>query len=395
MMNRAHIDDDDRDLVRHFPRGRELSAIALFWCVFGVLSVANWFFPPFGDGPPFSFQVVAVSACTYVMWMVATPPLFWLTSRYSVERGDRARTIVFYLVSALLVAFAVDVLGELARGTFMPLSPRNGPNGGAPRQHHFWSLTRARLLNDYTTSLAIIAAGVARDYFTRYQRRLEESIRLRAQLAEAQLTALQSQLNPHFLFNTLNAVSALVDHDPRGVRRMIARLSEVLRAALEPSTDPEVPVSREIDILEKYLEILRIRFEGRLETSIDVEAGTREALLPPMILQPLVENSMKHAVSKTSGPSRIDIRVTKDDDMLKLMVVDTGAGNAPSIAPNAESGMGIGLRNTRARLSGTYDDDYSLDLQRTDEGGMSVTIRLPFHTIGDMKATPTVARKPG
>lgn len=390
------VDDDERGAAKHFPHGRGLAAIVLFWTVFGALSVTNWFFPPVGEGPPLTFRVVAIGAFSSLMWMIATPPLFWLTRRYSVERNERAATIAFYLVIALLVAFAVDALGELVRTTFAPLPPMRA--GGPPRGGRlFWGLTRARLLNDYTVCLAIVAAGVARDYFVRYQRRLEESTRLRAQLAEARLTALQSQLNPHFLFNTLNAVSALVERDPKGVRRMIARLSDLLRATLEPSTDPEITVLRELEILEPYLDILRIRFEGRLETSIAVGENAHDALVPPMILQPLVENSMKHAVSKMSGPSRIDLSVDREGENLVLRVRDTGPGASDGEIGRdsgafAVSGMGIGLRNTRARLGEIYDEAYSLELAPTPEGGAMATIKLPYHTRSDVKATPSVAR---
>jgi two-component system LytT family sensor kinase len=382
-----YLAHDDRD-ISHFPDAKQLGGIAAFWVVFGVLSVTNWLFPPFGEGPDLSLKVAFAGSVASILWLIATPFLFWLTSKYSVERGDRTRTIVLYILVALVIAFMVDVIGEWVRHNVGEPPPRGrGPGGGRPRP--FWALTRGRFLNDYMVTLAIVSAGVARDYFTRYQRRLEESTRLKAQLAEARLSMLQSQLNPHFLFNTLNAVSSLVDRDPRGVRRMIARLSELLRATLEPSPDPEVSVSREIALLERYLEILRIRFQGRLETSIFAEQDVHDALLPPMILQPLVENSMKHAVSKTSSPSRIDVRIERKAETLVLSVRDTGAqsADAPEEDIVRQAGLGIGLSNTRSRLAEIYGDDFSLDLEKTSDGGLTVTIRLPYHTARDLQAT--------
>jgi len=371
----------------HFPRGRELAGIVVFWIVFGALNVTNLFFPPFGEGPPFTIQFVALGLVGSFLWMLLTPYLFWLTSRYSTEREHRERTILLYLATALLFAIAVASIGELVRMQIAPPRPRRGP----PRDRPFWVLARARLLNDYTIALAVIAAGVARDYIARYQRRLEESARLRAQLVEARLTALQSQLNPHFLFNTLNAVSALVDRDPRGVRRMIARLGELLRATLEPSPDPEVRVSRELDMLERYLEILRIRFQGRLETSIEVAGVVQDALVPPMILQPLVENAMKHAVSKTSQPSRIDVAVRREGEVLVLAVRDTapGAGSGDISDTGEHSGMGIGLKNARERLHELYGDEYSLMLAPEGAGHL-VTITLPYHTSPSSRGTSSV-----
>jgi len=149
-----------------------------------------------------------------------------------------------------------------------------------------------------------------------------------------------------------------------------------------------VPVSREVSMLERYLEILRIRFQGRLETSIVAGPEVQDALLPPMILQPLVENSMKHAVSKTSAPSRIDVRAERVGDSLVLSVRDTGAqdGDVTDEDVLRQAGMGIGLRNTRARLEEIYGDEYALDLDKTGDGGLTVTIRLPYHTASDLQA---------
>jgi len=378
--------NDDADLELHyFPRGRELAGIAVFWLVFGSLGVANLFNPPFGEGPSFAVRFVAVGMFASVLWMFATPPVFWMTSRFSVERERRAAIVVFYLVVAFVLAFTVDALGGFVRREFVPPPP-----GRTPRERPFWGLTRARLVNDYTTALAIIAAGVARDYFRRYQRRLEESTRLRAQLVEARLSALQSQLNPHFLFNTLNAISALVDRDPKGVRRMIARLGELLRATLEPSSDPEIPLSRELEMLDRYLEILRIRFQGRLETSVTASPAIGEALVPPMILQPLVENSMKHAVSRTTGESRVDISAERHGESLVLMVKDTGSDGATESKP--VQSFGIGLKNVKSRLDQIYADQYSLNTARNDAGGFTATIRIPYHTTSDLPAVPPPAR---
>jgi LytS/YehU family sensor histidine kinase len=239
--------------------------------------------------------------------------------------------------------------------------------------------------------MAIFGAGVARSYVTRYRQRLEESAQLRTELAEARLAMLRSQLNPHFLYNTLNAISALVEIDPPGVRRMIARLSELLRIALEPSESAEVPLSKELGITERYLDILRIRFEGRLDASVDASPELYDALVPPMILQPLVENAMKHAVGKSAARSQIRIAAERSGEALVLRVRDSGPGslNGASVgATDEQSNDGVGLRNTRARLREIYGTDCSLALERTDSGGMEATIRLPFHTMADLRATP-------
>jgi sensor histidine kinase YesM len=149
-------------------------------------------------------------------------------------------------------------------------------------------------------------------------------------------------------------------------------------------------LSREIELTEKYLEILQIRFQGRLETSIDVPSELRGALVPPLILQPLIENAMKHAVSRTSEPSRIDVRIVRSSDALVLAVEDTGPGSEATSLPS-DAGTGIGLANTRARLEELYDGEQSLSLASTVRGGTVVTIRLPYHTAGDLRAMPATA----
>ena len=164
MTDIAVHDEHERDF-RHFPHGQQLAGIVAFWLVFAAISVTNWLFPPFGDGPNFSLTVGFVGSFAALLWMIATPPLFWLTSKYSVERGDRIRTILLYLLAALVVAFAVDALGEWVRGNFGPRPQRGGRGPGGPGGHRpFWALARGRFLNDYMVTLAIVSAGVARDY---------------------------------------------------------------------------------------------------------------------------------------------------------------------------------------------------------------------------------------
>lgn len=372
--------------IRHWPTGRELAGIAAFWLAFGALSVTNWVLPPGGEGPPMTSRVVAIGMVESVLWMAATPPLFWFTSRFSIDARRRAWRILLYVAVAVAVALAVDVLADMFRRGVLPPPPN--ARGSRRGERGFWFFVRVRYFNDIMFSFGVLAGGIARDYVRRYQRRLEESARLRAQLAEARLSVLQSQLNPHFLFNTLNAVSALVDRDPKGVRRMIARLSELLRGTLEPSPDAEIPLERELATIERYLEILRIRFQGRLETSIDSDASLADALVPPMILQPLVENAMKHAVGRTSAASRIDITARRSDDSLVLTVCDTGPGSNGADAPVGEPGTGIGLRNTRARLEAIYGGEYSLELAQRAAGGTDAMIRLPYHTAADLRAEP-------
>jgi LytS/YehU family sensor histidine kinase len=243
-------------------------------------------------------------------------------------------------------------------------------------------------MNDFLVFIAVLAGGVARDYFLRYQSRREQTIllqaqaaQLQAQLADARLAALRTQLNPHFLFNTLHAVSALVERDPRGVRRMIARLSELLRTTLDGADEQVVPLGQELTFTHRYLEIMQIRFQGRLSIQSQVEPSALDALVPNLILQPLVENAIKHGVSKIDDEGRIEIHARREGDRLVLCVRDNGPQVAESGLRSAE---GVGLRNTRERLEQLYGADQSLTLRGADDGGVIAEVIIPFRKRTDL-----------
>jgi two-component system LytT family sensor kinase len=191
---------------------------------------------------------------------------------------------------------------------------------------------------------------------------------------EARLRALRLQLNPHFLFNTLNAISTLVaDGRAAEANRMLARLSDFLRATLERTETHEIPLSEEIDFACQYLEIEEARFGGRLRVDIAIEPGTETALVPPLILQPLVENAVRHAIQPREGGGAIAITVERREQWLTLGVADDGPG-----VEAGEPGHGVGLTNTRQRLAELYGAGAELLLSRGSRGGLAVSVRLPF-----------------
>jgi LytS/YehU family sensor histidine kinase len=259
-------------------------------------------------------------------------------------------------------------------------------DGRLASSHGPWTMTRYRLPYDLLACYLVLTAGVARDYFLRYRSRLAEATLLRTALAEARLQVIRAQLNPHFLFNTLNAVAALVQTDPRGVRRMIALLSDMLRQTLDGAGDPEVPLERELDLLRSYLDIMEIRFRGRVETRVVAEPDVQRAFVPHFVLQPLVENAMKHGIGRGSDPGRVEITAARRGDELLLTVRDSGAGqpaHAPFVANHIQvDGLdgqgGFGLRHTRERLYQLYGDDARLELT-LDGGGTVAEVRLPYH----------------
>jgi signal transduction histidine kinase len=376
----------------HIPlRHSELLGIFAFWTFLALLTAANGLLDPRGRGlqPLVAGAPVTLAFVESYLWAALTPFLFWLTSRFSIERDNRVTRVLLFVVAGVIVAMLVEAFLSYLRFEVFFTVRRRRPVAFSP----FFGVTRLLWLDDLMVYFAVVAAGFARDYFRRYQARREEAARLRAQaaelhaqLAEARLAALRTQLDPHFLFNTLHAISTLVERDPRGVRRMIARLSELLRSSLEEGTEQEVPLEKELAFLNRYLEIMQIRFQGRLEVDIRVDGAVLDALVPTLILQPLVENAVKHGVGKISGAGTIEIRAYRDDegDRLVLRVRDNGPGlDGGDDSPREE---GVGLANTRARLEQLYGPDQRLTLRAAPEGvGVVAEVTLPYHTRADLR----------
>jgi hypothetical protein len=354
---------------------REIALIAAFWLSLALLSVLNRLFDPRGDG----LRVIRHTGPLLLpfieagLWAVLTPLVFALTSRTSAQRS-RAVRIAVLAASGILIILGLDVVLELARSELLPRR-RGGGFTFAPLR----GMGRFRLLNHAMLFGAVLAAGLAREYFLRDRDRQRTSTlleartaQLEAQLAIAKLDALRMQINPHFLFNTLHGISALVERDPSGVRRMIARLSELLRRTLDSRGSDEVPLREELAFLQQYLDIMAVRFQGRLAVETTVEPATTEALVPNFILQPLVENALEHGVSRTTGAADIAIIAAREGDQLVLSVLDRGPGPG-------EANEGVGLANTRARLAAMYGDVANVTVVAAATGGTAATIRLPFH----------------
>jgi signal transduction histidine kinase len=217
----------------------------------------------------------------------------------------------------------------------------------------------------------LVGAIVAYDADVEARERTLRASQLEARLAEARLSSLKAQLRPHFLFNTLNAISAFMERDPKTARRMMAHLGDLLRRSLESSDQKEVPLAEELSTIEDYVAIQRIRFEGRLEVDSDVESDTLGAAVPSFLLQPLVENAIEHG-----HPKRIRLGASRRDGSLEISVSDDGVGLKE---PPTPSGNGLGLKNTAARLDALYGESARLDIRNGAGGGVTVTVTLPFH----------------
>lgn len=213
-------------------------------------------------------------------------------------------------------------------------------------------------------------------YYWRYRERERRAAELEGQLARARLDALRMQLNPHFLFNTLNTVAAMVHQDPRIAERMVTRLSDLLRASLDHPDTHEVPLREEIELLQRYLDIEQVRFSDRLSVSVRVSPDVADALVPSLILQPLVENAIRHGIEQIDTAGVIQVDADRIGDRLRLNVRDNGPGPNPDATPTRR--RGIGLRNTRARLEQLYGHVCRVELRRAEGGGAEAEVLLPL-----------------
>ncbi|MBC7894803.1 MAG: histidine kinase [Cytophagaceae bacterium] len=293
---------------------------------------------------------------------VFIPLLVFATRRWPIDRRHLASRIPLHLAIILGVSVAKIALFQQVR-PFLP-----GAN----------DMALAEMLASGTIGEMIAfgsVAGVlhAAEFHHRFREREALSLQLQARLSDAQLRALRAQLNPHFLFNTLNAATALLHRDPDAADAMLTRLGELLRLTLRADPDHETPLREEIEFLDRYVAIMRIRFADRVTIRSDVDAGVREALVPSFILQPIVENAFEHGVGRLQRPGSIDISAHASGGALVLQVRDDGPGPV-----EASRGLGVGLTNTRQRLAELYGAAAGLTLSARAGGGTVVEVRLPL-----------------
>ena len=313
---------------------------------------------------------------TLPSWLVLaalTPEILWLADRFRLERPLLHRSIPVHAVAA--VAFTLLHLG----GTMLVGVMRSG-------QYEFFTIGLRKMLTTYfALDVVCYAAIVGMRHALRYRReaRTRElaASRLEASLTEAKLQSLRGQLNPHFLFNTLNAISVMaLKGEQENVVQMLGTLSDLLRVSIDERLPQEVPLADELDFLDRYLEIQRIRFADRLTVRREIDPTALDALVPSMLLQPIVENAMVHGITATRGPGELGLRAFRENGTLTLEVSDTGPGFMPRDATNC--GDGIGLSNTRQRLEQMYGARHALTLGRSHGGGGLVTISIPLRRAG-------------
>ena len=335
----------------------------------GWLSIAN----PLVDISAVSAIILGYALAQSAALALKTP-IFLSYFVILAARPIASSTARAALVSALAVGqYALLVQFFVMSGRIATTSPLDAPG-----------VSGVSLLDESAKVLLLALAGAVATYATAWHERLAISYfrqardreQLEARLARAQLQTLKLQLQPHFLFNTLNTITALIGVDPRIAERMVSGLSELLRLSLRNAGEQEVPLSRELELLEHYVDIQQIRFRDRLTVTLEVAADTMQALVPNFILQPLVENAIRHGIGPRAAPGHVDVRAYRENGSLHLRVADNGVGARSRRSES--SGEGIGLGNTKARLEHLYGSDHAFSAQGGANGGFVVDIVIPF-----------------
>lgn len=306
-------------------------------------------------------RIMGIGALTWYACILSAPLFVVLSRRFPFERKRWPLSLLIHvIVIVLLVAGTAFLQHTLSYA-------------GAPSKPPLASYLQAALMTGILPFTAVAAGVHAFQAHTRERTREIEAVRMHGQLAEARLAALTAQLQPHFLFNTLQGISALIPRDPEAADRMLVSLSDLLRDVLRRGHTREVTLQEELEVLAPYLAISRQRFGERLTIEIDVDAEAARAFVPFFMLQPLVENALAHGIGANAGSGTVTVRAHRMADQLVVIVADTGvAGSAGG------SGEGIGLPNTRARLFELYGAAHTLELHPLDRGGCEVRITLPW-----------------
>jgi len=338
---------------------------------------AFYFVSTFTDKPAQFGLLLALNVGYWYSWAALTPAVLWLTRRFPFDRATWKMAIAVHTAGVLVVtSLHVVVTVMLRMGTYWVM--------GESLDTWLHEAQEMLFLNfdwEMMTYWTIVGVGTALRYLHEARARELNAALLETRLVEAQLHTLQRQMQPHFLFNTLNTISALMHRDVEAADAMIARLSDLLRMSLQRVGVQEVALKEELDFLSKYLEIEQTRFRDRLTVVFDIQADTLHALVPNLLLQPLVENAIKHGIGPRPTPGQIIVRARRTGALLELDVQDNGVGL--SAARLTDFNRGVGLSNTRSRLDHLYGSLHRFEFRQPAEGGLLVCIAIPMAELAE------------
>ncbi len=341
----------------------------LLWALIAVLLTAHASLSQrtFPVSPAPWPQALLLNLCFYSLWALLTPFVAIVVRRFPLLEAPTLRNTAVHMALGLALATALVT-------PFGMLSARVLPSGSAPHAARPSPLLSAPL--NFATYWALVGVLLGRETSRRAKARGAQNAELNERLRDAELTALRLQLHPHFLLNTLHGISAQIQKAPAEADRMVVKLGEFLRTVLLGSSQKDVTLAEEIDFLKGYLDIEETRFSSRLSARFDVDPKALLARVPSLLLQPLAENALRHGLAHRAGPVQLRLTASCEGKRLRLTLEDDGAGLPPDWQLPAREGLG--LSNTRQRLKALYGDAQTLSLSRSEEGGLIVTISLPF-----------------
>jgi hypothetical protein len=348
-------------------RRTAIGALLGIWTLLGLYTAHQLYFVNRGGDHPITWSYALAHQLSYsYFWALQTLFVFWLSRRFPLRPKRWFRTLPLHLTGSVLLTFPPRMFQQV----FMAAVGLN------PRLTLDWMSRFGSLgLVDYGIVFywAILLLAHVRESSQREHQTELRASRLETELSKAQLEALRLQLNPHFLFNSLNTIAELIHENPNAADAMLTRLGELLRLCLNNTDAQEIRLSQELEFLRKYVDIEKIRFEDRLTVTFAIDSQTLNAMVPNLLLQPLVENAIKHGVSRSAAPVSVAVESAFQNGHLRLRVADSGAesgGRQPSQS-------GTGLANTRSRLDRLYGGDYTFVARNKENGGFEAIVVIP------------------
>lgn len=386
-------DEDEEAQVRDRPRLIWAVAFAV-WTFISLAATATIYqlYRRFNGGIGLG-EIAGMEFSQVLTYAPLTPLVFALAVRYPLQRGNWVKRSLLHLAAGIVFTLVhISLRAATPYGYWDPASRQWTSAIWDSHAHAFrapWVVLRSMFLGSVVDDVTgayvpIVLVAHAVSYYRRFRERELRATQLEGQLAKAHLQRLKSQLQPHFLFNTMHSISALMLTDVNAADRMMCRLSDLLRISLETADTQITTLNRELEFVTCYLEIEKVRFEERMKVIFDIAPETLDAQVPHLLLQPLVDNAVKHGISKLSVGGEIRITVRRQDNELQLQIKDNGPGvrKTGTLATN-----GRGLRITRERLESLYGQKQSLELVSPPEGGVTIRVCIPFRLQSDERTS--------
>ena len=358
---------------RHIRPGLSLW-IAMVWLLVGVITATQVVVGMAALGMRHNWVALFfTTAAAWVLWALVTPLILALGRRFPLGKGGDWRNLPVHVGAALAISVVRIACSAALEWAINPLGTYPTPT----YRFQFLTMVYMQFHTGFIIYGATVAIGNAMDSVRRLARRDAEAARLASELSKAQLEALRRQLEPHFLFNTLNGISGLVrEHRNEAAVEMISGLSDLLRRVLEDSGRQLVPLAEEVSFLESYVDLQSMRFGDRLKVTVDIPIELYGALVPPLVLQPLVENAILHGIGKLVEGGEVRVTAREAEGVLSIALYNDG----PTLSSAVGERTGVGLSNTRGRLITLYGEKSSVELRSGDQAGVETIIKVPYRT---------------